>query len=577
MSYCQQSAAAIELTRVKYILYGVLVVLPAAGRQESPPLFREVSPRNSRITWVHESGRSPNHYLPETAGPGVAVFDYNNDGKMDILFVNSGSAAFYNPATRLLHGLYRNNGDGTYTDVTQKTGITADIFGMGEAIGDYDGDGWPDIFITGYGRCILYHNNRNGTFTDVTSASGILPLKWGTTAVWFDYDNDGKLDLFVGQFADYSERRICQLADSYGGSGEEPSNQQAYYCSPKIFSPLPSHLYRNIGGGRFQDVSEQTGIASRAGKAWGVVAADINKDGYTDLFVANDTMENFLWVNRQGKKFEEVGLESGTAFSADGGMRSGMGVDAADFDRDGNEDLIVANIDGETTSLYRNKGSEEFADVNIETRLASVTRMFSGWGLAFFDYDNDGWPDLILANGHPDDTVDERHRGVTYREPLFLLRNVDGRNFENMTELAGPAFKKCYAARGLAVGDLDNDGYQDIVFTENGGSPHLLMNSVVRTNQWLGLELVPKVANPGAIGAVIRWSVDGKVYSRTKIAGGSFLSSRDPREIIGTGKSALDWIEVRWPAPSRSVDRILRPKMNEYMLVGEGKYPMLGK
>ena len=562
---------------MKYILCGLLVFLPAAALQDSPPLFREVSPHDSCIKWVHESGRSPNHYLPETTGPGVAIFDYNHDGRMDILFVNSGSAAFYNPAARLHHGLYRNNGDGTYTDITQQAGITADIFGMGVAIGDYDGDGWPDIFITGYGKCVLYRNNRNGTFTDVTSASGILPLKWGTSAVWFDYDNDGKLDLFVGQFADYSEKRICQLADSYGGSGDESSKQQAYYCSPKIFPPLSSHLYRNLGEGRFQDVSEQTGIASRPGKAWGVVAADINGDGYTDLFVANDTMENFLWVNRHGKKFEEVGLESGTAFSADGGMRSGMGVDAADFDRDGKEDLIVANIDGETTSLYRNKGNEEFADANVETGLASVTRMFSGWGLAFFDYDNDGWPDLILANGHPDDTVDERHRGVTYREPLVLLRNADGRSFENMTEVAGPAFKRCYPARGLAVGDLNNDGYPDIVFTENGGPPHLLMNSTGKANQWLGLQLVPKIANPDAIGTVIRWSVDGKVYSRTKIAGGSFLSSRDPREIIGTRKSALDWVEIHWPPPSRTVDRILKPRMNEYIVVDEGKYPMSAK
>ena len=562
---------------MKHLLCGLLVFLPVAALEDSPALFREISPHESRINWVHESGRSRNHYLPETAGPGVAIFDYNHDGKMDILFVNSGPTSFYKPATALHQGLYRNNGDGTYTDVTQQAGITADLFGMGVAVGDYDGDGWPDVFLTGYEKCVLYHNNRDGTFTDVTSSSGIVPLKWATSAVWFDYDNDGRLDLFVGQFADYSEKRICQLADSYGGSGDESSKQQAYYCSPKIFPPLPSHLYRNAGGGRFQDVSEQTGIASRAGKAWGVVAADINGDGYTDLFVANDTMENFLWVNRHGEKFEDVGLESGTGFSADGGMRSGMGVDAADFDRDGLEDLIVANIDGETTSLYRNKGNEEFADVNVDVKLASVTRMSSGWGLAFLDYDNDGWPDLILSNGHPDDSVDERHRGVTYREPLFLLRNVDGRLFENLTEAAGPAFGKCYSARGLAVGDLNNDGYPDIVFTENGGPPHILMNTAARINKWLGLQLIPKVANPDATGAVIRWSIDGKVYSRIKTAGGSFLSTRDPREIIGAGKSTIDWVEVHWPAPSRAVDRVLTPQMNQYMVLHEGQYPASGK
>lgn len=560
---------------MKYVACGLLVLLPAVATQQSAPLFSEVTTQTC-IKWVHDSGRSTNRYLPETAGPGVAIFDYNNDGQMDILFVNSGSSSFHGLDAPLHHALYRNNGDGTYTDVTQQAGITADLFAMGVAIGDYDGDGWPDIFITGYEKCVLYHNNRNGTFTDVTASSGIIPLQWSTSAVWFDYDNDGKLDLFVGEFADYSSKRICALADSYGGSGAEPSKQQAYYCSPKVFPPLPSHLYRNLGNGRFQDVSEKTGIAARAGKAWGVVAADINGDGYTDLFVANDTMENFLWANRHGEKFEEIGLESGTGFSADGGMRSGMGVDAGDFDGDGREDLIVANIDGETTSLYRSKGSENFEDVNIRTNLASVTRMFSGWGMSFFDYDNDGWPDLILANGHPDDSVDERHRGVTYREPLFLLHNNGGASFENVSDAAGPAFKAQYAARGLAVGDLNNDGFPDIVFTENGGPPHILMNGAVGGNHWLGLALISKAANPDAVGALLRWSIGGTVRSRTRIAGGSYLSSRDPREIIGSGKSAIDWVEVHWPAPSHAVDRIIAPKMNEYMVVHEGSHPVPG-
>jgi hypothetical protein len=558
---------------VKYLRYTMLLLSPLIGAREERPVFREASPDETCIRWLHDNGRSKNRYLPETTGPGVAIFDYNNDGRMDILFVNSGKSSFYSPAAPLHHALYRNNGDGTFSDVTRQAGITADLFGMGIAVGDYDGDGWPDIFITGWQKSVLYHNNRNGTFTDVTGLSGVSSPRWGTSAVWFDYDNDGKLDLFIGQFADYSEKRICALADSYGGGGDEHVRQQAYYCSPKLFNPLPSRLYRNLGAGRFEDVSEQMGILARPGKAWGVVAADINGDGYTDLFVANDTMENFLWINRNGHRFEEVGLESGTGYGTDGTARSGMGVDAADFDRDGKEDLIVANIDGETDSLYRNTGHEVFEDLNLNTGLASITRMFSGWGLGFFDYDNDGWLDLILTNGHPDDTVDQRNRGVTFREPLCLLHNREGRKFDDVSRQAGPAFTRQYAARGTAIGDLNNDGFPDFVFTENGGPPHLLMNNAVSGNHWLGLQLVARTANPAGVGAMIRWSVNGTVLSRVRTAGGSFLSTRDPREIVGAGRAVIDWIEIRWPQPSRAIDRILKPQMDRYLVITEGQYP----
>jgi len=558
---------------MKLFLYWLLLPWLSGGKVDGASVFREVPPGQSGITWVHENAHSEKRFLPETTGAGVALFDYNNDGRMDILLVNSGSSSFYHPKAPLHHALYRNNGDGTFTDVTQQAGITADLFGMGVAIGDYDGDGFQDILITGYGKLVLYHNNGNGTFTDVTAASGIEPLKWGTSALWFDFDNDGKLDLFIGEFADYSEQRICALEDSYGGGGDNLPRQQAYYCNPKNFAPLPSRLYRNLGNGKFADVSHSTGILSRPGKAWGVVATDINGDGHMDLFVANDTMANYLWVNRGGGKFEEIGLESGVGYSADGLPRSGMGVDAADFDRDGRMDLIVANIDAQTTSLYRNTGNETFEDINLKTGLAPVTRMFSGWGLGFFDYDNDGWPDLILSNGHPDDLLDQRNRGVTYREPILLLHNIGGEKLENVSDSAGDAFHKDYAARGLAIGDLNNDGYPDIVFTENGGPPHVLLNNALAKNHWLGLQLAAKTANPAAAGAIIRWSIGGKVFSRVKNAGGSFLSSNDPREIIGAGQTRLDWVEVQWPAPSHRVDRIDAPRMDQYLVVTEGGEP----
>ena len=552
----------------------VLAVILITNLGYSAEVFREVPSSESKITWVYDNGQSKNRYLPETAGAGVAIFDYNNDGWMDLLFVNSGSSSFYNPATPQHPVLYRNNGDGTYTDVSQQAGLTADLYGQGVAVGDYDGDGYEDIFITGFGKCVLYHNNGNGTFTDVTAASGIAAPKWGTSALWFDYDNDGKLDLFVGEFADYSDLRICNAATSYGGSSDELPKEQAFYCYPKLFPPVASHLYRNLGNGRFADVSASTGIASSPGKVWGVVATDINQDGYMDLFASNDTMPNFLWVNREGKKFDEVGLEAGIGYSADGLARSGMGVDAGDFDNDGLPDLLVTNVDGQNTSLYKNLGGETFQELNLQTGLASVTRMLSGWGLRFIDYDNDGWLDIIAVNGHPDDSVDLLHRGVTYKEPIVLLRNIAGTKLQNVSGSEGPAFSRGYAARGLAVGDLNNDGYPDIVFTVLDGPPCILVNNATAGNNWLGLQLKAKKSNPAATGAIIRWSRGGKTFSRVKNAGGGFLSSSDPREILGVGKTQIDWVEVQWPAPSHAVDRIEKPAMNRYLQLVEGEHPV---
>jgi enediyne biosynthesis protein E4 len=557
--------------------FAVFSIMLATCYGQVSDLFREVASSESKITWIHENGFSQNRYLPETTGSGVAIFDYNNDGLMDLLFVNSGDSAFYHPGRRLKHALYRNNGDGTFTDVTEQAGINADIYAMGIAIGDFDGDGYEDIFISGYGKCVLYHNNKNGTFTDVTKESGIAPPKWGTSAVWFDYDNDGKLDLFVGEFADYSKLGICSAASSYGGAVQGMPKEQAYYCSPKPFAPTPSHLYHNLGDGHFEDVSVSTGIAANPGKAWGVVATDVNQDGYMDLFVSNDMMPNFLWMNRAGKKFEDVAIEANVGYSPDGLTRSGMGVDAGDFDNDGLPDLIVDNIDGQFTSLYRNLGGEVFEEENLTTGLAKVTRMLSNWGIRMFDYDNDGWLDVIEVSGHPDDLIDLRHRGVTYREPLVLLRNIEGTKLQDVSGDAGTAFSRNYAGRGLAVGDLNNDGYPDIVLTEVGGPPHILMNNAGYGNQWLGLQLKCKTGNPDAIGAVIRWAVNGRIFTRVKNAGGSFLSSQDPRELLGAGKKPIDWVEIEWPAPSHTTDRIEKPAMNRYLQITEGEHPVAPK
>ncbi len=521
---------------------------------------------------MHVNAHSDERYLPETIPPGVAIFDYNGDGWMDIFFVNSGEAEFFHPKGRLPHALYRNNGDGMFTDVTEKAGLTANLFGMGAAAGDYDADGDQDLFLTGYGRSHLYRNKGDGTFADVTAASGIQAPGWSTSAVWFDYNQDGKLDIYVVQFVDYSDLRTCGGADAYGGKREGGSKTQTYYCIPRVFPPTPSHLFRNDGGGRFTDVSRQTGVSRSTGKGFGIVATDINNDGFLDLFQGNDTVANLLFINRQGRQFEEIGLASGVGYSEDGLARSGMGVDAADIDQDGWQDLFVANVDHETFSLYRNNRDESFNDINRTAGIAEPTRLLSGWGLKFFDYDNDAWPDLILANGHPDDLVDTRMQGVTFEEPLLLFHNDGNGKMSNVSSTAGAAFRRKYSARGLAVGDLNNDGYSDVVIGINGGPPLMLYNTGEAQNNWLGLHLAGVAANPDAIGALIRWSVDGVVRSRLKTAGGSFMSSNDPREILGLGRAPrVDWVEIRWPKPSTRVDRLVTVPINRYLKVVEAQ------
>jgi hypothetical protein len=556
-------------------MYGLVltVFLQAAALATSGTVtFREADPAQSGVTWVHDNAMSDHRYLPETEPPGVAIFDYDNDGWMDLFMVNSGTAVFFRPRTPLRHALYRNNHDGTFTDVTQRAGITADLFGMGVAVGDYDGDGNEDLFITGYEKCVLYHNNGDGTFTDVTAGSGINPPGWSTAAVWFDYNNDGKLDLYVTQFVDYSNLRTCGAPESYGGNVQGSPAQQRYYCAPRIFRPTPSHLYRNEGGGKFTDVSQEVGISDHLGKGFGVVVTDINNDGYMDLFQANDMVPNFLFVNHQGKSFEEVGLPAGVGYSLGGQARSGMGVDAADFNGDGWQDLFVSNIDQELFSIYENNGDLTFDDLSLKTGVARVTRLLSGWGLKFFDYDNDGLIDLINANGHPDDMVDARSRGVTYREPLILFHNEGNSKLVDVSQISGDAFKKRVSARGLAVGDLNNDGFLDVLVGVNGGLPILLYNNAESKNNWLGLRLVGTTTNPSAIGAIIKWEAEGRVRSLLKSTGGSFMSSHDPRVVLGLGKSEkVDWLEIHWPAPSRRVDRFTSLPVNRYVTIVEGK------
>ncbi|HET6897806.1 MAG TPA: CRTAC1 family protein [Vicinamibacteria bacterium] len=529
----------------------------------SAPLFEEIDPARSGITFVHENAMSANRYLPETMGPGVAFLDYDNDGWMDVYIVNSGPSDFFTPKAPLRNALYRNNRDGTFTDVTEQAGVAGGTFGMGVAVGDYDNDGHPDLLVTAYGRCILYRNNGNGTFTDVTDKAGLAAPPWTTSAVWFDYDNDGRLDLFLCSFVEFGAAKNVVCGDNKLG--------RRYYCIPRVFKPTASVLFHNNGNGTFTEVSKGTDIARALGKALGVVATDINNDGLLDLFVANDTVQNFLFMNRGQGKWDEIGLPSEVGFSMNGQPRSGMGVDAADVDGDGWQDLFVANVDNEMFALYRNNRDESFSDVANGHGIGQATRLLSGWGLKFFDFDNDGLVDLFLANGHPDDMVDSYGGQVRYKEPLLLFHN-DGGRLRNVSAEAGPVFAKSFPARGLAVGDYDNDGAVDVLVGNNGGAPLLLRNRAAAGRRWVGLKLEGKDCNRDAVGALLTWSVGGVQRSRLRNAGGSYLSSHDPREVIGLGAAtSLDWLEIRWPKPSGRVERIKDVPVGRYLRIVEGR------
>ena len=522
--------------------------------------FVEVPPASSKISWAHTAGKSALKHLPEISGAGCAFLDYDNDGWMDIYLVNSGQADFYSPPKPLRNALYRNNRDGTFTDVTEKAGVSSGSYGMGVAVGDYDNDGLPDIYVTQYGRSVLYHNNGNGTFTDVTEKAGVAAPGWASSAAWFDYDNDGRLDLFVGHFAAWDPSQTCGIT----------ADGAHHYCIPRIFKPTSSWLFHNNGDGTFTDVSKEAGIAEHLGKAWGVVATDINNDGLMDIFVSNDTAANFLYLNKGNGRFEEIGLPADVAYSAEGKARSGMGVDSADFNQDGWMDIFVANIDEEIFALYKNNGDLTFDDVAMPMGIGMPTRWMSGWGLKFFDYDNDGNLDLIVANGFPDDLVEQFSSRVTFKERLLLFHN-SGKEFKDVSTQSGPVFGKTFSARGLAVGDFNNDGGLDVLISVNDGAPVLLKNDVGKLSHWLGVKLVGKKCNADAVGARITYQSGDFKRSRFKTGGGSFLSAHDPRVVLGIGeRSKIDSVEVTWPQPSGTVERFTNLPIDRYVTLVEG-------
>ena len=517
---------------------------PAASPGTAAITFSDVTSQLG-IHWKHQNGATPQKYLIETVGGGGAFLDYDRDGRLDIFLVNSGCHQASVNCVPGGNALYHQNSDGTFTDVTRQAGVGRSGYGMGVAVGDYDNDGYPDIYVTAYGRNTLYHNNRNGTFTDVTEKSGVSAGGWSTSAAFFDYNHDGLPDLYAGRYLqwDYQHSVFC---------GERRPGYRSY-CHPSQFPPVSNILYRNNGDGTFTDVTRQAGLALE-GKTLGVVAFDYNRDGWLDLYVANDSFPNFLFRNNKDGTFSEIGLLAEVAYGASGKAQSGMGTDVADLRGDGLPDIFVTNIDFEPNTLFRNNGDDTFNDDTVIAGMGTVALLYSGFGARFLDYNNDGWPDIFVANGHPLDNVQLFHSGVTPAERPFLLENTGGGRFQEVTASHGNALAKLYNGRGLAAGDFDNDGDPDLLLIQNGGPPVLLRNDGGNHNSWIGFALTGSLrSSRDAVGAVVTVTAGGRRQSRQLAGGGSYCSAHDPRLLFGLGSAEkVETIEVRWPSGATS-------------------------
>ncbi|HWO39599.1 MAG TPA: CRTAC1 family protein [Candidatus Acidoferrum sp.] len=495
-------------------------------------------------------------YLIETMAPGVALFDYDNDGRLDIFVVNGAPLTDPTPkgaipqktGPKYWNRLYHQKQDGTFEEVTEKAGLQGVGYGMGVAVGDYDNDGYEDLYVTAYGGNKLYHNNSDGTFTDVTDKAGVGGSGWSTSAAWVDLDGDGLLDLVVLRYL------IWDFDDIW--CGEHKEGHRAY-CHPDYFKPVAPLVYHNDGNGHFTEVSEKIGLA-KPGKGLGIAVADYDRDGHIDLFVANDSMPEFLYHNRGDGTFEEVGLISGVAVDGEGHAFAGMGVDFADYNNDGLPDVVITDLARQMYALYRNNGDGTFTYDSYPSGLGRITMAHSGWGVRFLDYDNDGWKDLLIAQGHDLDTIELTFPNLRYREPMLLARNT-GRSFEDVSAEAGSVFREAWVGRGMAIGDIDNDGRVDAVVTANDGPLYVLHNVTTTPNHWLTLKLVGHRSNRDAIGAEVR-VVTGKITQvATVTTASSYLSSSDKRVHFGLGTETLAAaIEIRWPSGIRQTLKNVR-------------------
>ncbi len=546
------------MTWIKAAL-GVLIVV-AVRQTESPIRFVNVA-AEAKLAFKHENGASPQKYMPETMAGGSIILDFNNDGWPDIFFVNGGSFTDKQTAAGARHRLYRNNKDGSFTDVTAGSGIGVSGFGMGACSADYDNDGWADLYVTSFGGNKLYHNKGDGTFTDVTPKAGVGSQLWSSSCAFGDIDNDGYVDLFVTNYVDFSVKnnKYCFY-----------SGETRVYCHPNVYNGLPDILYRNNGDGTFTDVSRQAGIYRTDGKGLGVVFGDYDNDGWPDIFVANDSVPNFLFHNKGKGVFEEVGLVAGVAVGNDGQPLAGMGADMGDIDGDGLLDIFVTNLDRQTHSLYRNLGKGLFANITFESGVAEATLPFVGFGSVFFDYDNDTDLDLAVANGDVIDNVSLFRDSTSYGQRNLLSQNDGTGKLREFGTAFGPGFALKKPSRSLSAGDFDNDGDLDLLIGNVGDTPDLLRNDGGNKNNSLLIRTVGSKSNRDGIGARLRLTVGGKVLLREVKAGSSYLSQNDLRVHFGMGHAArAEKLEIRWP--SGVIDVLEDVAANETLTITEGR------
>lgn len=548
--------------------------ITAGGFVESGPIvFQEVAQKAGLTSWRHVMGTEETRFILETVGSGVALLDYDNDGWLDIYLVNGSTYdAMAGKASPPHAALFHNNHDGTFTDVAQKAGVTNDRWGFGVVVGDYDNDGWPDLYVTNFGKNRLYHNNHDGTFTDVAEKAGVALGNWSTGATFGDYDGDGRLDLFVPGYVHYDLEHPPVPGSPVVAFSTCEFRGVKVMCGPRGLKGEPDHLFHNNGDGTFTDVSEKAGV-SDSNRYYGLTAvfADVNNDGKVDLMVANDSTPNYLYINKGDGTFEDASYASGYALNENGRETASMGIAIGDYLNNGMLDLYNTVFSDDYNPLYRNEGGGNFTDVSYQAGIAEVTIPFLGWGTGFLDYDNDGWKDLLAANGHVYPGVDQSDWGTTFAERPLLFHNLRNGKFEVIPPVKGTGLASALTARGAAFGDLFNDGKIDVVINQLHNVPALLRNVNADKNHWVGLKLIGGPKSPrDAIGAAVYLTAGGTRQRADVISGGSYASSNDLRLHFGIGNSAkVDAAEVHWP--SGTVERLTLPEVDRFFTVQEGQ------